>query len=223
MLYNEDNVAKYDFLKQLITLAEEYEGKAADSENPPAIKDFSLWLFAMHGKEQEPDARFGNAEYERHHGRDKIETHIGRLIVYMYRYARIYTRKALEGTELQTADEFSYLATLLTHNSLKKSELIAKNIHEKPTGMEIIKRLIGRGLIDQYDDDHDKRSKLLKINSKGKATLYSVFDKMSRVSDIIGGELDMEEKMQLLFLLKKLDTHHHDIFMNKKEEVLDSI
>jgi DNA-binding MarR family transcriptional regulator len=165
----------------------------------------------------------GDAPYEEVENGNKIETEISILIVNMYRYARVYSKKALENTPLQTVDEFGYLATLLTYNCLKKTELIAKNIHEKPTGMEIIKRLLQNGLIDQFDDEQDKRSKLVRLNDKGKYLLYSIFDKMGKVSDIVTGDLERDEKIQLLYFLKKLDRFHHHIFTNEKEEVLQTL
>lgn len=213
----------YDFLKQLIASAEQFEQQRGDNSKELSLNEFALWLHTKHETSATKDARFGDADFVKPAGGESIETNIGRLIIYMYRYARMYTKKALEGTALQTADEFGYLATLLTHDCLKKSDLIAKNIHEKPTGMEIIKRLMRNGLIDQFDDTEDKRSKLLRINDKGKVLLYTVFGRMGKVSDIIGGNLDMEEKMHLLFLLKKLDDHHHHIFIHEKEEVLNTI
>ena len=89
--------------------------------------------------------------------------------------------------------------------------------------MEIIKRLLQNGLIDQFDDEQDKRSKLVKLNDKGKGLLYSIFGKMGKVSEIVTGDLETDEKIQLLYFLKKLDRFHHHIFTNEKEEVLESL
>ncbi|HLO70692.1 MAG TPA: hypothetical protein VK167_07480 [Flavipsychrobacter sp.] len=212
----------YDFLKELITLTEQYEAEV-DGKVKPTAKDFAVWLFNKTKSDPSADLRMGNEPYEQVDNGNKIETEISILIVNMYRYARVYSKKALENTPLQTVDEFGYLATLLTYNCLKKTELIAKNIHEKPTGMEIIKRLLQNGLIDQFDDEQDKRSKLVKLNDKGKGLLYSIFGKMGKVSEIVTGDLETDEKIQLLYFLKKLDRFHHHIFTNEKEEVLESL
>ncbi len=212
----------YDFLKELIIFTEQYEADI-DGKVTPTAKDFAVWLFNKTKSHRSEDIRMGDAPYEEVENGNKIETEISILIVNMYRYARVYSKKALENTPLQTVDEFGYLATLLTYNCLKKTELIAKNIHEKPTGMEIIKRLLQNGLIDQFDDEQDKRSKLVRLNDKGKYLLYSIFDKMGKVSDIVTGDLERDEKIQLLYFLKKLDRFHHHIFTNEKEEVLQTL
>ena len=87
------------------------------------------------------------------------ETDISILIVLMFRYAKGYIKKALKDSPIKTADEFSFLITLLTYESLSKSELIQKQVMEKTSGTEIINRLLKMGLITQFSDETDKRTK----------------------------------------------------------------
>lgn len=211
----------YTFLKQLINLAEQYEQQCGKQ---PHMHNFACWLLSGNtSTPHPPDDRIGTLHLQYRQAEEKIETTIARMVIYMYRYARMYTRQALEGSILQTADEFGYLATLLSFEHLSKTELITKNIHEKPTGMEIIKRLLKYEVIDQLDDPNDKRGKLVKINNKGKGVLFSVFGKMGKVSDLVGGELTQPEKEQLVYLLRKLDSFHYHIFTTQKEATLQSI
>jgi len=210
----------YAFLKELVSLAEEYE--VAAEGRAPSSADFAAWIL-MRGAEPAPDKHIGDRHMVHGVRPEQTETAIARMVIYMYRYAKAYTKKALEGSPLQTADEFGYLATLLSFDQLKKSELISLNVQEKPTGMEVIKRLLAAGLIDQLDDETDKRSKLLRINNKGKGVLFQLFARMGKVSELVGGELAPHEKQLLLHLLRKLDDYHHDIFLNRKEEVLGGI
>ena len=56
------------------------------------------------------------------------------LIVLMNRYAKWYIKKVLRDSLLQTPDEFSFLISLMTYDSLNKSELITKQIMEKTSG-----------------------------------------------------------------------------------------
>ena len=211
----------YTFLKQLIDFAEQYEQLSGKQQH---VHDFACWLLSGNvPAPHQPDDRIGNQHLQYRHAEEKIETTIARMVIYMYRYARMYTRQALEGSILQTADEFGYLATLLSFEHLSKTDLITKNIHEKPTGMEIIKRLLRYEVIDQLDDPNDKRGKLVRINDKGKGVLFSVFGKMGKVSDLVGGELTQPEKEHLVYLLRKLDSFHYQIFTTDKEATLQSI
>ena len=65
----------------------------------------------------------------------------------MYHYAKGYIKKALRDSYLQTSDEFSFLITLMTYDSITKGELITKHVMEKTSGSEVIRRLIKRGMI----------------------------------------------------------------------------
>jgi MarR family transcriptional regulator, lower aerobic nicotinate degradation pathway regulator len=141
----------------------------------------------------------------------------------MYRYAKGYIKKALEASTLLTLDDFGYLAAVWQEGDLTKTQVIEKNIHEKNTGMEIIKRLIANNLLEQYDDLQDKRSKRLKITPLGQAELFKSFDGMLKVSQIIAGKLSSAERIQLFYLLSKLNDFHNPIFLNEKETSIDKI
>jgi DNA-binding MarR family transcriptional regulator len=192
------------------------------------ISYFATWLKENVELEQEiPTARKLNGElpFEGNLNRQEpAEVEITRLIVFMYRYAKTYIKQALEGSELQTSDEFAYLASLVTRTGMGKSELIQLNIQEKTTGMEILKRLLSMELIFQYDNPEDKRSKCVAITDKGRAAFFSSVGKMQQVSMLVGGDLNEEEKKTLLFALRKLDHFHHEIFTEgKQKEVLAAI
>ncbi|WP_435357484.1 MarR family winged helix-turn-helix transcriptional regulator [Emticicia sp. SJ17W-69] len=151
------------------------------------------------------------------------ENNIGQLVAFMYRYAKGYIKKALEESTLLTLDDFGYLAAVWQEGDLTKTQVIEKNIHEKNTGMEIIKRLIANNLLEQYDDLEDKRSKRLKITPLGQAELFKSFEGMLKVSQIISGKLTSAEKIQLFYLLSKLHDFHNPIFLTEKETSIDDL
>jgi DNA-binding MarR family transcriptional regulator len=143
-------------------------------------------------------------------------TDISILIVLMFRYAKGYIKKALKDSQIKTADEFSFLITLFTHESMIKTELIQNQIMEKTSGTDIINRLLKQGLIEQYDDALDKRSVRVKITQAGRIELLSILPQMQMVSQIVSGNLNDTEKNMLAYSLRKLETFHNDIFMHKK-------
>jgi DNA-binding MarR family transcriptional regulator len=155
--------------------------------------------------------------------KNKKEDSIAILVAYLYRYAKQYVKKALQDSPLQSIDDFSYLIVLLTHDSLSKTELINKNVHEKTTGMEIIKRLVKTGLMVQYDDVDDKRSQRIAISPEGRKVVYSILGNMGDVSRIMSANLTENEKSILIYLLKKLDQFHFDIFTHDRNESLQGI
>lgn len=145
------------------------------------------------------------------------------LIVLMYHYAKGYIKKALRESYLETADEFSFLITLMTYDNLTKSELITKQVMEKTSGSEIIRRLVKRGLIVEYADEKDRRSMRVSITKIGREEILRILPVMGKVSEIVVGNLSTAEINTLSYLLKKLDYFHNDIYVNKRGHSLSEI
>jgi len=145
------------------------------------------------------------------------------LIVLMNRYAKWYIKKVLRNSLLQTPDEFSFLITLMTYDSLNKSELITKQIMEKTSGTVVINRLVKRRMIFETADQNDKRSIRVSITKSGREEILRILPLMSKVTEIVVGNLSAEEINTLSYLLKKLDYFHNDIYLHKKGQTLSDI
>jgi len=145
------------------------------------------------------------------------------LIVLMNRYAKGYIKKVLVDSLLQTPDEFSFLITLMTYDNLTKSALITKQVMEKTSGSEVIRRLIKKGMISETADQNDKRSIRVSITKSGRDEILEILPFMSKVTKIIVGNLSSEEINTLSYLLKKLDYFHNDIYINKRGHPLSDI
>jgi len=207
----------YKLLHQLLSLVEEFEKE--ESQKEATLADFTGFLLNYIGSQSDqkvkPDIRFGNQEPDSTALAYQLDNNIGRLLVYMSRYAKSYIKKALEGTPLQTAEDFTCLAILLTHDHLSKGDLISKNIQEKTSGTEVIRRLILAGLAEQWDDDKDKRGKRIAITPQGKELLYRLFVDMGYVGKMVTGNLTFSEKLILQHLLQKLESFHYGLHEKK--------
>ena len=215
----------YKLVHQLLNLVEEFEQDSNGREL--CLSDFSGFLInhLEHSDNSlgSSDIRFGEMEEETQELAYQIDNAIGRLFVYMSRYAKSYIKKTLEGTPLQSPEDFTALAILLTHESLTKGELISRNIQEKTSGTEVIRRLLAAGLVKQWDDQTDKRSKRISITASGKGLLHRVFADMNYVGKMVTGNLSYSEKLKLQYLLQKLETFHfhlhEDKLINTKEDI----
>jgi len=145
------------------------------------------------------------------------------LIVLMNRYAKSYIKKVLIGSNLQTPDEFSFLITLMTYDNLTKSELITKQVMEKTSGTEVLRRLIKKGMIAEAADKNDKRSIRVSITQLGSEEIIKMLPLMSKVTKIVVGNLTSEEINTLSYLLKKLNYFHNDIYLKKKDQSFSDI
>ena len=200
---------KYDLLHNLLPHLEAYERAYPKGHNP---QHFAVWLVRQ-TTDSEPlnEHPAGLAE------REKMDDSIIRLLTYLNRYVKIYARKALENSPLGTMDEFVYLVMLIEQGPLTKSDLIQRNRHEKPTGMEIIRRLLALGLITQSDDLDDRRSKRLTITTAGAEVSGQVTGQMTKVSTLLTGNLTVAEKLLLLQLLDKLEDFHQLVLAKLKK------
>ncbi len=207
----------YALVHQMLTLVQEFE---KESKNDTlSLTDFVGFLVSHTKNSAAPtisaESRFGTEEKQSQELAFQIDNNISRLVIYMSRYAKNYIKKALENTPLITAEDFTCLAVLHTHQDLTKGELITKNIQEKTSGTEVIRRLLAAGLAQQWDDDTDKRSKRIAITQKGKDLLAEVFVDMTKVGKMVTGDLTITEKMNLQYLLQKLENFHNDVYLNK--------
>jgi len=215
----------YKLVHQLLNLVEELEKENKGKEL--GLSDFSGYLINNLSKSSQPvaslDVRFGNQEAKTQELAYQIDNAIGRLLVYMSRYAKSYIKKTLEGTPLQSQDDFTCLAILMTHESLSKSDLISRNMQEKTSGAEVIRRLLTAGLVKQWDDTIDKRSVRISITESGKELLHRVLDDMNHVGKMITGNLTYSEKLEFHYLLQKLETFHFQLHdekvINTKEDI----
>ena len=115
-------------------------------------------------------------------------------------------------------EDFTYLFRLMDYPSLTKMQLIEKNAHEKQSGIEIIKRLVRNGLFVESPDKDDKRSTRISVTEKGKKVFQESMKDITVVSKIMCGRLNDSEKENLLKSLKKLNTFHHTIYTNLRDE-----
>ncbi len=194
---------EFTFLKEILTLAEKFE---TERLQPPNMVAFVQWLNkeALLPSNDLPTER-GSADLD-----------IAKYAIYMSRYAKFYTKHALNGSKLVTYDDFVYLIALLKYGEKTKTELIQFNIQEKAAGVEVIKRLIKNGFISQTNDEIDRRSKRLNISAVGKAEVYAVLEKMQTVAQLVGGNLTVAEKNTLVELLQKLNDFHQPVFEQEK-------
>ena len=197
----------YDLFKEILTLLESFEN---DNQNESYSNDsngFCQWIIDTKSDSIEP-----NLEWEGKHNGRSVESVISTLLVHMNKYAKNYSRSAIHQSQFSTQDEFIYLITLNSFGAMSKTELIRRNKMDKPTGMQIINRLIKCGWTEQIDSTKDKRSKILEITQTGKEYLAFKMDDIRKATKIVTADLTNKEKLELVRLLTKMDKFHQKIY-----------
>lgn len=213
---------KKEILKSLVEHLFDFDSEF-QGDKSYTMGDFVGYLNARYSGQVSEIRNIAGAEEEWVKDNVDVNTEISTLLVFMYRYAVVYFKKALKEGNINTLDEFSFLITLMTYPSLTKTELIQKLIMEKTSGVEVIKRLLKHGLIEEFANPNDKRSVLVAITTKGKEELSSLLPRMGLVGSVVVGNLNPTEVSSLSYLLRKLDYHHNDIFLHHRNLSLEEL
>lgn len=208
----------FDLLTEIVDSFKTYQFELKNNKRSTLI-DFATWI-------QDHNYPLVNAEFSIQKNADwqqEIEVGISRLLVHLYRYAKIHIRNSMSDFPELVSEDFTYLYTLQRFGSMTKTQLIERNIHEKPTGIEIIKRLLKHKLIMEAVDENDKRSKQLTITKLGEKTFYKTKDITTDIAKLVSGNLNQIEKQTLFQLLKKLDHFHNPIFLTKESKSANTL
>ena len=200
----------FELLKDVINLIEEFDGQNKNNVYSADIDGFKMWI-----TNKESTSKKCISEpliWEGQENGRTPESVISTLLVHLNRYAKSYSKSAISDSDFSTQEDFIYLINLKAFGEMPKMELIKKNVHEKPVGMLIINRLIKQKWIEQSDSLKDKRTKVLKITEKGIKSLDKQMKKIRQATQIVAGNLDHSEKMELIRILDKLDQFHHLIY-----------
>jgi DNA-binding MarR family transcriptional regulator len=213
----------YQLLKEVIGRLEKYEATEKDA----SLEGFALFLNKNldlpNTSESMPEA-FSKDTLDKMSERSMgVENHITFLLVTIWKYAKHYIKTAFKDLPIKSVDDFGFLAGLSEVDSLTKTELIQKNIAEIPSGMEIIKRLVKKGMVEDFKDPNDGRAKRLKITPIGKMAVGQSIGQLLRISKIIIGDLTQNEQIRLLQTLEKLNHFHINIHENDWKSDLEAL
>ncbi len=199
----------YSIVKDVLLLLEKFEAENNMSAYLSDIEGFKAWLCA---KESQKVNKVHEPYWEGKENGRTPESVISTLLVHLNRYAKSYSKSAIFDSDFATQEDFIYMITLKTFGEMTKTELIKKNIHEKPAGMLVINRLIKLGWIVQKESVTDKRTKVISITELGATALENQMSKIRRATSIVSADLTHSEKMELIRILEKLEKFHHPIF-----------
>ncbi len=198
----------YTLLTDLIELAKVFESDADRERYASNISGFKQWI----NDQGSTDDFNADVDWEGKKDGRTIESVLCTLFVHINRYAKTYSRSAIYNSAFSTQEEFFYLITLKAYGAMSKMHLIRRNLQDKPTGMQIINRLLLNGWVEQRASIGDKRTKEINITDKGIVTLDGQMGKIRAATNIVAANLSFKEKKQLMCLLQKLDDFHKPIF-----------
>ena len=197
----------YGLIKDVLDLVQEFEIETNNNNHfETSVEGFKNWISTNN------NTIVNEPNWEGKENGRSAESVINTLIVHLNRYAKSYSKSAIFGSNFSTQEDFTYLINLKAFGEMSKMDLIKKNAHEKPAGMQIINRLINQGGIKQRKSKTDKRSKVISISETGLQALGNQMDKIRQATSIVTGNLSQNEKMELIRILNKLNDFHQQIY-----------
>lgn len=189
-----------EIIKELVQWLEEFS--SVTSENELGLESFILWLNSRLFSEEHIDKSSYNHE--------TIDMQLSFLLVMQSRHYKSYAKKSLGSSELSSPDGFSFLYHLNLVSSYRKMELIKMHHIEPPSGIEVLKRLLNKGFIEEFDDPDDKRAKRIRITETGKKEIHNILPKMNEVFHLMTADMSLEEKLHVIAFLKQMNEFHTD-------------
>ena len=186
-------------LTELLDYIELFEQSFPNDEEL-SMKSFLIFVQSMQeGAEASPTSAI------RPNMGQQREVSIARHLSLLHRYSKGYIKRALMASDLlQSEEEYSYLASLISGKPQTKTELNALNAMEKTSGAEIIRRLVAKGLAEERPDERDRRSVLVTITPQGRAELMKVFPQLHTAALLLSAPLQEQQQATLDFLLHYL-------------------
>ena len=171
----------------------------------PNDEELSMKSFLIFVQSMQEGAEASSTSAIRPNMGQQREVSIARHLSLLHRYSKGYIKRALMASDLlQSEEEYSYLASLMSGKSQTKTELNALNAMEKTSGAEIIRRLVAKGLAEERPDERDRRSVLVTITPQGRAELMKVFPQLHTAALLLSAPLQEQQQATLDFLLHYL-------------------
>jgi MarR family transcriptional regulator, lower aerobic nicotinate degradation pathway regulator len=204
----------YNLLKELLISLEQFENEVDNSESA-SLEQFGRFL-ALKQQTIVKDFEVLPAEIDAMQ-EYQLNILINIMVVHLYRYTKTYSRHIQNLPEEISLEEFGYLVSLQDSGSISQTKLIELNIHEKTSGIEIVKRLIKRNWIESIENTNDKRSKLLRLTDSGLQAIQTFLPHMNSLARLVVADLNFDQKLNLLGILEHLHRFHNPLFLDKSK------
>ncbi|SDS49311.1 DNA-binding transcriptional regulator, MarR family [Mucilaginibacter mallensis] len=198
---------------ELVNLWAEFEAKYPDGN----IDEFCRHYLASRQKTDEEGPLVGGVIPYINDG--LLLKIIGRISKLNMNYANL----ALEGTGLNQIEEFGMLYTIRQEVNPRKTEVIFANLFELSSGTDMLNRMKKRGLISEYDDKEDKRSKRMRLTPEGEKVANLCSDRIVANARMIMHNLSDDDKQLCIQLLKNVEIKFSALWPKHKGKAFEEV
>jgi len=79
---------------------------------------------------------------------------------------------------------------------------------EPPSGIEVLRRLLSRKFIAEFDDPDDGRAKRISITEAGRKKIQEVLPKMKKVFSRMTANMSLNETLHVVSFLRQMNDYH---------------
>jgi DNA-binding MarR family transcriptional regulator len=115
------------------------------------------------------------------------------------------------------------LLTIKQQKNPRKTEVIHDNLFEPSSGTDMLTRLRKRGLVKEYDDTVDRRSKRLVITAKGEKVIEAGTKMLYKNATMILRDLSEDDKQLCIQLLKGVEIKLSALWPKHRGKTFDEI
>jgi DNA-binding MarR family transcriptional regulator len=146
-----------------------------------------------------------------------------KLVDRISRMHMIYVQSALKEMQINHFEEFSLLSAIANLKNPRKTEVIYHTINELSTGLNLLAGMKRQKYITEHDDPDDKRSKRLKLTSKGEKVLQGCYERFSKIPEMLFMEVPEDDIELCIQLLKNVDLKFSKLWMQHKGKPFDEV
>jgi DNA-binding MarR family transcriptional regulator len=120
-------------------------------------------------------------------------------------------------------EEFGMLVTILQEVNPRKTDIIYSNLLELSSGTDMLNRFKRNGLIHEYEDTNDKRSKRIELTAKGKKVTEQCYERVTRNARMLTQGLSEDDKQLCVQILKEVEIKLSALWPGHKRKSFDEV
>lgn len=198
---------------QLVNLWGEYVRRHPEAD----IADFCRHLLISQREDKSKESLVGGIIPP------KTDSLLMKIIGRIHKLHVIYISKAFDGTSLNQVEEYGILITINSKKNPIKSDVISSNLLEPSSGTDMLNRLKKKGLIKEYPDKEDGRSKRVELTRAGEKTVMQCRGKMEQLSGMMLHDMTEDDKLLCIQLLKMVEIKFSELWLQHKRTSFDEV
>lgn len=191
------------------------------------MKEFAFWLAGEVADQVEDPAAIYHAKKPSVAEQQVVQDdhlpniRVAYLLWRLNKILRVYKKPIFDTEGLKSQDEFAILSHIYKVGECTKKEAVETHFIDRSTGIDMIKRLVRRGMLTDRVCPQDRRARLIQLSSDGEALLHRIYSRLVDIPEMLINmtHLEKEAFLQQLEEMNKVHTHNlNNTLTNSKDK-----